>query len=247
VLQEYAPTGRLKSEWPLDHAASWMTADAHENAYLITDCVAICIEKLRAGRVLATWKLPPDSRVVSDGPMAVDTRGNVYVTELLPSLAYAIQRITPTARPGQVTITRIGSISWSRLTAIAVDRRGNLYIPEQDQNRIQTLSPTGKVLATSGRRGSRAGQFHQPAGIAVDPRGALYVTDTGNSRIQKLSGSSNETFQLKGQASPLRTTEPSPVTSERGVHSREARSLRVRRIAFGHRIIEEIGQETGGE
>jgi DNA-binding beta-propeller fold protein YncE len=122
---------------------------------------------------------------VADGPLAADVRGSVYAAELLPDLRYGIQRIA--LRPGgEVAINRVGSRSWRQLTGIALDLRGNLYVSNNAESRIEKLSPQGKLLAAWGRPGSLPGRFHQPAGIAVDARGGLYVTDSANSRIQKL-------------------------------------------------------------
>jgi DNA-binding beta-propeller fold protein YncE len=185
VLREYTPTGRAVRDWPLEHPASRITADVRGNVYALGDCSALCVDKLRRGRLLASWKLPGDSRTVADGPLAADVRGSVYAAELLPDLRYGIQRIA--LRPGgEVAINRVGSRSWRQLTGIALDLRGNLYVSNNAESRIEKLSPQGKLLAAWGRPGSLPGRFHQPAGIAVDARGGLYVTDSANSRIQKL-------------------------------------------------------------
>jgi DNA-binding beta-propeller fold protein YncE len=187
VVRRYAPTGRLAAEWPLDEPASRLTADERGDVYVLVDCSASCIEKLRDGRLVGSWQLPANAAVVGDGPMAVDAHGNLYVTELLPDLRYGIGRIPVGAEPGRAAVDRVRPSSWPRITGIAVDAHGNLYVADEDRDSIQKLSPTGKLLATLGRRGSLAGQFHEPAGVAVDAHGNLYVADSGNSRIQKLS------------------------------------------------------------
>jgi sugar lactone lactonase YvrE len=186
VLREYAPTGRLTGEWPLEHPASRVTADGRGDVYVFGDCSGLCIDKLRRGRLLSSWKLPGDSRTLADGPIAVDAQGDVYAAELLPDLRNGIQRIS-LGDAGKVAVSRIGSRSWARLAGIAIDRRSNLYIADSAAGRIEKLSRGGSLLAGWGESGSRAGRFHQPAGVAVDVRGNVFVADSGNSRVQKLS------------------------------------------------------------
>ena len=43
-----------------------------------------------------------------------------------------------------------------------------------------------------GSKGTKPGQFNDPAGIVLDPEGFVLVVDTGNNRIQKFA--SNGTF-----------------------------------------------------
>jgi sugar lactone lactonase YvrE len=76
---------------------------------------------------------------------------------------------------------------FDRPHGIAVDVRGNVYVAERHNHRIQVLSPTGEPLAQWGALGSGPGQFNQPSGVAIGGRGNAYVADTGNHRIQVLS------------------------------------------------------------
>jgi DNA-binding beta-propeller fold protein YncE len=71
---------------------------------------------------------------------------------------------------------------------VAFDLDGNLRVMDTVHHRIVTMSPTGQVLGTCGRRGSAQGQFNWPRGIAVDPvTGQLWVADTKANRIQILN------------------------------------------------------------
>jgi uncharacterized protein (TIGR03663 family) len=73
---------------------------------------------------------------------------------------------------------------------LAFDARGNLYVDDSDNARIQKFDPTGKFLLTWGSKSpdntiGTPGTFNQPWGIAVDQSGNVYVADTWNHRIQK--------------------------------------------------------------
>src|SRR5690349_17041858 len=69
---------------------------------------------------------------------------------------------------------------------IVLDDKGNLYVVDSGNNRIQEFDINGKFIRTWGSFGSGEGQFNHPIGITVDyARGYVYVTDTGNSRVEK--------------------------------------------------------------
>ena len=76
---------------------------------------------------------------------------------------------------------------------LAIAKDGSLYIVDTDNNRIQHLSPDGKVLQVWGNFGDSTtsetpgGTFNQPWGIAIDHNGFIYVADTWNHRIQKFT------------------------------------------------------------
>jgi DNA-binding beta-propeller fold protein YncE len=84
-----------------------------------------------------------------------------------------------------------GQFNAPRGIAFASD--GSLYVADSRNNRIQHLSPDGKVIkvwGTFGDQGAGAapkGTFNEPWGIAVGPDGNVYVSDTWNHRIQKFS------------------------------------------------------------
>ncbi|WP_442602408.1 RCC1 domain-containing protein [Paenibacillus sp. KN14-4R] len=72
---------------------------------------------------------------------------------------------------------------------VATDSKGNVYVADYDNNRIQKLDiSTGKWSAwgkSGGVAGSGPGEFNSPTGIAVDNSGNIYVADKLNHRIQK--------------------------------------------------------------
>jgi ABC-type branched-subunit amino acid transport system substrate-binding protein len=74
---------------------------------------------------------------------------------------------------------------------MAIDRQGNIYIPEPLAHRIRRITPDGVVstLAGNGSPGYVDGpvataQFLGPTGLAVDAAGNVYVADAGNNRVR---------------------------------------------------------------
>jgi len=68
---------------------------------------------------------------------------------------------------------------------LAIDSRGNIFVADSKNHRIQKLDPQGKSLLAWGTQGAEPGQFNDPSGIAVSKDDIVYVADTWNHRIQK--------------------------------------------------------------
>ncbi|MDH4218069.1 MAG: NHL repeat-containing protein [Candidatus Aminicenantes bacterium] len=67
---------------------------------------------------------------------------------------------------------------------IAVDDKGNVYVLDSGNHRIQKFDPKGHFLASFGRQGQGPGEFQYPQSIDIDAEGNLYVSDSGNQKIQ---------------------------------------------------------------
>src|SRR5438876_1123667 len=67
---------------------------------------------------------------------------------------------------------------------VAVDRNGNVFVADTDNERIQKFDNGGTFLTTWGSAGTGPGQFNVPR-VAVDGSGNVFVADAFNNRIQK--------------------------------------------------------------
>jgi len=80
---------------------------------------------------------------------------------------------------------------------VAVDRAGDIYVSDRDNNRIRKIDPKGIIttIAGNGHTGySRDGvlgtetSIEFPLGVAVDAQGNVLFVDANNKRVRKIDG-----------------------------------------------------------
>lgn len=126
------------------------------------------------------------STPVSPWGLAVDAVGSVYFAD---QRCGTIRKMIPDG-----TISTISTVAKHEMgSGVAVDRRGNLFV--SDQNRVIRIAPGGTIstvagTGTAGYSGdggpATSAQLNLPWGIAVDSEGDLYVGDSLNYRIRKV-------------------------------------------------------------
>jgi sugar lactone lactonase YvrE len=70
---------------------------------------------------------------------------------------------------------------------LTFDSKGNIWLLDQGNDRVEKLNPKGEFLTKFGGYGTGNGQLNMPSAIAIDEKGDLWVADTQNSRIEEFS------------------------------------------------------------
>lgn len=131
-----------------------------------------------------------DGQFISPVGIAVDSHGNVYVSDA--STNDQIQKFSPTGTfLARIRDTGTGDGQFDSTYGIAIDKDDNIYVSDMQNDRIQKFSPSLGFITKWGSSGTGDGQFDTPEGLAYDPAGYIYVADQVNDRIQK--------FTLSGQ------------------------------------------------
>jgi len=127
--------------------------------------------------------------------MCIDASGNIYVADEDNNM---IRKITPagvvTTLAGQTSAGWVdGAPSVAKFNlpcGVAVDASGNVYVADNNNNRIRKITPSGTVstLAGSGSAAYADGQgiaasFNQPFSVAIDNSGTL---DALHKQVRKL-------------------------------------------------------------
>jgi DNA-binding beta-propeller fold protein YncE len=83
-----------------------------------------------------------------------------------------------------------GDGQFDQPVGIAIDSAGDVYVTDQNNNRVQKFDRDGNFITQWGSFGTGDGEFSAPQGIAVGPLdNNVYVVDAGNNRIQKFDSS----------------------------------------------------------
>jgi sugar lactone lactonase YvrE len=80
-----------------------------------------------------------------------------------------------------------GNGQFSHPAGIALDAKGNLWVVDENQYRVEKFNEAGEFFSAFGSQGTENGKFSRPTDVAVDAKGNLWVTDAGNSRIEEFN------------------------------------------------------------
>lgn len=132
--------------------------------------------------------------------LAIDAQGNLYVAG---NNDCSIKRITQGGvvsifageagcgyHDGEKRIAQFG-----RISSIAIDAHGAIYVVDGENSVIRKISPMGWVTTLAGRAGAQGdmdghledAQFNNPIGIAIDATGVIFVSDQSGQKLRRIS------------------------------------------------------------
>lgn len=184
-----------------------IAVDANGNVY-VSDAIGNTIRKISPAGVVSTLAGQAGSPGSADGTgasarftvpygVAVDSTGTVFVVD---HGNHTIRKVTA---DGVVT-TLAGTAGSAGLTdgsgaaarfrypsGVAVDRDGQIFVADTDNQVIRHITPAGDVATVGGAAatGSTDGvgttaRFFNPKGIAADAAGRIYIADRGNHTVR---------------------------------------------------------------
>ena len=221
-----------------------MAVDAGGILY-VADTENSAIRKVTPEGVVTTLAGTPGQDGYTDEPgsaaqfwrpqgIAVDAAGNVYVAD---TGNHCIRKITPAGavstlagagNPGSVD-GKGSAAQFNRPDGVVIDRQGNLYVADTENQTIRTVTPDGVVATLAGSAGAEgsadgkgsAALFDRPAALVVDATGTVYVADTENHTIRKitpagvvttLAGSARKSGCTDGPGCEARFSRPASLT-----------------------------------
>jgi sugar lactone lactonase YvrE len=82
---------------------------------------------------------------------------------------------------------------FNRPHGISTDDKGAIFVCDEDNNRVQIITPAGNVITFAGTGApgdsdgsSSSAQFNNPRGLAIDSQGNLLICDYGNGKVKKI-------------------------------------------------------------
>jgi sugar lactone lactonase YvrE len=80
-----------------------------------------------------------------------------------------------------------GSGQFNHPGDVAVDAKGNLWVIDFENSRIEEFNEKGEYVKAFGSLGSGSGQLKRPCSLALDSKGNVWVADAGNERIEEFN------------------------------------------------------------
>ncbi len=134
--------------------------------------------------------------------VAVDDKGNIYISDRSNNRVRVVDNkgtITTFAGNGGDRYSGdSGPATKAQLSkpfGLALDKKGNLYIADRENNRVRKVNPQGIITTVAGDGGfffmgdngpSYRASIAGPTGIVVDKNGILYIADRNNNRIRSV-------------------------------------------------------------
>jgi tripartite motif-containing protein 71 len=117
--------------------------------------------------------------------MTEDDRGNVFVLaedfvlDEYRTRRAAIEKYSPDGKFATQWEMGVGSGDGEVQSpeAMAIDAKGNIYVADGSNHRVQKFDPSGKFLLKWGTQGDGKGLFSHPNSIGIDKSGDVYVFD----------------------------------------------------------------------
>ncbi len=170
-----------------------IAVDAAGNVYVVRGGA---IRKFTQTGVMTNVTAPEVVRYISS--LAVDKAGNVYfgyrntIRKIVPGQAEVILAGSEVAGYADGTGEQarfdfpaysLFTFNLERMTSLAVDSVGNVYVADSNNFAVRRISPDGRVTTIAGRPGVQQVQpgelpagLDAPRGLALDGDGKLYVT-----------------------------------------------------------------------
>jgi tripartite motif-containing protein 71 len=195
-----AGNGQGQFEYPFDVAV-----DSSGHIYVLDSGNARIQKFDNSGTFLSEWGAigNGDGQFSSPFSLAIDAADDVYVVE---SGNYRVQKFdnsgsflrmwgwgvddgtdefqicTGSCQSGG---SGAGAGQFNYPYGVAVDPKGNVFVVDNGNQRVQVFGSDGDYLTKWGSAGSNEGQFTAPFRVAIDAWGNVYVVDTNNHRLQK--------------------------------------------------------------
>lgn len=156
------------------------------------------------------------SKTVFDRPTDVAVYGNsIFVCDALKNQVLVLD-----SQSGDI-VSKIGETGskegmLNKPPYVSADGRGNVYVTDAFNFRVQKFNPSGELTRVYGFQGDMLGSFARPKGISVDRDGRLYVVDAAFENVQIFDDQARLLLFFGGSAT--KPGDPGAMSLPAGVH-----------------------------
>jgi tripartite motif-containing protein 71 len=200
-IQKLTPQGQFNSKFGSKGTGNGQFGGAGPEGIAIDNEGDIWVSDTYNGRLQEFSPTGTFQRVISSKgsaqgqlgePTAIDAgpEGNLWVTDRQNNRVSSFR--SQADQNLGAFVSQFGSLGsgegqFNHPDAIDVDTKGNVWVGDRSNGRVEHFNSSGEYISEFGSPGSGQGQFSfaYPMGIASDTKGTLWITDVGNNRIQK--------------------------------------------------------------
>jgi RHS repeat-associated protein len=87
----------------------------------------------------------------------------------------------------QSALAGAGGNQFNHPADVAFDSKGNIWVLDKGNNRVEEFNEKGEFVRAAGSEGSTGGKLKYPSAIAVDPSNNVWVADAPNNRVEEFN------------------------------------------------------------
>ena len=155
---------------------------------------------------LGDWGLATAAEVNQPYGLSMDASGNIYIADLgnskIRKINVSTGIISTVAGNGTGGYNSDGIIDTTAElnfpSGVAVDAMGNVYIGDENNNRVRMVDAYSHLIYTLAGTGvygflgdggpATSAEFKSPAGLKADNKGNLFIADFSNNEVREISG-----------------------------------------------------------
>ncbi|GAA3981663.1 gliding motility-associated C-terminal domain-containing protein [Mucilaginibacter dorajii] len=139
------------------------------------------------------------NNISAPASLTLDNQNNIYISDFQSNNIFKISAagvktvFAGNNAAGYLDGTGSGA-SFNSPGGVTTDALGNIYVADQQNNRIRKITPGGLVITVAGNGSAGAvndiglaASFNNPDGVAVDKQGNIFVADTKNNLIREIT------------------------------------------------------------
>jgi YD repeat-containing protein len=151
-------------------------------------------------------------------------------------------RITPTYQ-SSFGSTGTANGQFKHPAAVAVDAKGNLWVLDKENSRVEEFSESGEFITKFGSSGTANGQFKDPASLALDPSGDIWVNE-----VKQLGAGRAQEFSPTGEYIRKITTEGEGIAVDPAGHVwvSETYAGKLKEYSATGELIKSVGSKGSG-